>query len=87
MDRIALSMVHGKKDNEEGAAPIASSHRFVAMGMAGTIGLFAFHTYKNYDAAQATTSVFGVRLQLGENDSGEHQGNKNEDAEQEDDDD
>ena len=86
-DGIALSMVHGKKDNEEGAAPIASSHRFVAMGMAGIIGLFAFHVYKNYDAAQATTSVFGVKLQLGENESAEHQGNAREGAEHEDDDD
>lgn len=65
-DGIALSMIHGKKDNKEGASPIASSHRLAAMGMAGIIGLFAFHVYKNYDAAQATTSVFGVKLQLGD---------------------
>jgi hypothetical protein len=57
------------------------------MGMAGIIGLFAFHIYKNYDAAQATTSVFGVKLQLGENESAEHHGNAKEGAEHEDDDD
>lgn len=65
-DGIALSMIHGKKDNQEGALPITSSHRWVAMGMAGIIGLFAFHIYKNYDATQATTSVLGVKLQLGD---------------------
>lgn len=86
-DGIALSMIHGMKDNNEGASPIASSHRLIAMGMAGIIGLFAFHIYKNYDAAQATTSAFGVKLQLGENESAEHHGNAKEGAEHEDDDD
>ncbi|MBX3040939.1 MAG: cytochrome b/b6 domain-containing protein [Bdellovibrionaceae bacterium] len=86
-DGVALSMIHGMKNNKEGASPIASSHRLVAMGMAGIIGLFAFHIYKNYDAAQATTSVFGVKLQLGENESAEHHGNAKEGAEHEDDDD
>jgi cytochrome b len=81
-DGIALSMIHGRKDNKEGASPLAKSHSLVAIGMAGIVGLFAFHTYKNYDAAQATTSVFGVKLQLGENDSAEHQGNTKEGAEQ-----
>ncbi|HRO67064.1 MAG TPA: cytochrome b/b6 domain-containing protein [Pseudobdellovibrionaceae bacterium] len=68
-DGIALSMIHGKKDNKEGAPAIASSHRWVAMGMAGIIGLFAFHLYKNYDPVQATTHVFGAKLQLGESES------------------
>lgn len=86
-DGIALSMIHGRKDNKEGASSIASSHRFVAMGMAGIIGLFAFHIYKNYDAAQTTTSAFGVKLQLGENESAEHQENTKEGAEHENDDD
>ena len=86
-DGVALSMIHGMKNNKEGASPIASSHRLVAMGMAGIIGLFAFHIYKNYDAAQATTSVFGVKLQLGENESAEKHGNAKEGAEHEDDDD
>ena len=80
-------MIHGMKDNKEGASPIASSHRWVAMGMAGIIGLFAFHTYKNYDAAQATTNVFGVELQLGESESADHQGTTKDGAEHEDDDD
>lgn len=84
-DGIALSMIHGRKNNEEGASPIASSHRLVAMGMAGIISLFAFHIYKNYDAAQATTRVFGVKLQLGENESAEHQGNTKESTEHGDD--
>lgn len=83
-DGIALSMIHGKKDNEERAVPITNSHRWVAMGMAGIIGLFAFHVYKNYDAAQATTSVFGVKLQLGESDSAEHHGHSKEGAEHDD---
>lgn len=86
-DGIALSMIHGKKDNAEGASPIASSHRWVAMGMAGIIGLFAFHTYKNYDASRATTSVFGVKLDLGENESADNHGNAKGGAEHEDDDD
>jgi hypothetical protein len=80
-------MIYGMKENKEGASPIARSHRLVALGMAGIIGLFAFHIYKNYDAAQATTSVFGVKLQLGENESAEKHGNAKEGAEHEDDDD
>jgi cytochrome b len=66
-DGIALSMIHGQKNRVGEASPIANSHRLAAMAMAGVVGLFAFHVYKNYDAAQATTSVFGVKLQLGEN--------------------
>lgn len=65
-DGIALSMIHGKKENDAGALPIASSHRWVAIGMAGVIGLFAFQVYKNYDADRAMTSIFGTKLQLGE---------------------
>lgn len=86
-DGIILSMIHGKKDNEEGAPPIASSHRWVAMGMAGIIGAFAFHVYKNYDSAKATTTVFGVNLQLGENEAEEHHENAKKGGEHEDDDD
>lgn len=71
-DGIALSMFHGKKENIDKGSGIDSSHRFVAMGMAGIVGLFAFHIYKNFDASQASTSVFGVRLQLGESESKEH---------------
>lgn len=86
-DGIALSMISGKKENTENAPPVASSHRLVAMGMAGIVGLFAFNVYKNYDASQSTTSVFGVKLQLGENEAEEHQGTEKEGAEHEDDDD
>lgn len=86
-DGIALSMISGKKENTENAPPIASSHRLVAMGMAGIVGLFAFHVYRNYDPVQSTTSLFGVKLQLGENEAEEHQGTKTEGAEHEEDDD
>lgn len=85
-DGIPLSMVHGRKDSKEGVPPIASSHRLVAMGMAGIISLFAFHIYRNYDADQATTSVIGVKLQLGENESADHHGNGKKGAEHEDND-
>lgn len=68
-DGIALSMIHGKKNTVAQAIEIRSSHRFVAMGMAGIVALFAFHIYRNYDAAHGTTRVFGVELQLGENES------------------
>jgi len=72
-DGIGFSMIHGKKVSTEDAQPIANSHRYVAMGMAGIVGLFAFHVYSNYDAARATTSVFGVNLQIGE---GQEEGDK-----------
>ncbi len=72
-DGLALSMIHGKKANDEGTPPIVRSYRLVAAGMAGLIGLFAFHVYRNYDAAKATTTVFGVKLHLGENERGEHE--------------
>lgn len=79
-DGIALSMINGKKNNSDGASPITRSHRWVAVGMAAVIGLFAFHVYTNYDAAQATTHVFGVKLQIGENESEEHHEEENEEA-------
>lgn len=72
-DGIAMSMIHGNKTPAAGAAPIKSSHRLAAMVMAGTIGLFAFHIYKNYDPAQRTTQVFGLKLFLGENEANEHE--------------
>lgn len=71
-DGIALSMIHGQKMNVDGAKPITNSHPLIAMGMAGIIGLFAFHLYKNYDPTQSTTRVFGVKLQLGENEKEGH---------------
>lgn len=74
-------MINGKKDFASGDTPISNSHRFVAMGMAGVIGLFAFHIYKNYDPTQSTTQVFGVQLKLGENESGENEGKSSESGE------
>lgn len=71
-DGIALSMIHGKKENTGGGTGIEKSHRLAAIAMAGIVGLFAFHVYKNYDASQGTTNVFGMKLQLGENESREH---------------
>lgn len=84
-DGIALSMIHGKKESTGAAQPSVGSHRLAAMGMAGVIGLFAFHVYKNYDAGQATASVFGVKLQLGENEAEGHQRAEKEGAKHEDD--
>lgn len=68
-DGIAFSMLHGKKNKVAEGRPIASSHPWVAMGMAGLVTLFAFHVYRNYDAVRATTRVFGVELSLGESES------------------
>lgn len=79
-DGIALSMIHGKKVHTEDALPITSSHRWVAIGMAGIVGVFAFQLYSNYDAARATTSVFGLSLQIGEGE-GESGGDGGEDGE------
>lgn len=78
-DGIGLSMIHGKKVCEAEGEGISKSHRFVALGMAGLMGAFAFHIYKNYDASGATTKLFSVTLQLGENEAGEHgEGSKSE---------
>lgn len=71
-DGIAFSMLHGKKSDPEGTATPAASHRFAALALAGLMGVFAFHVYRNYDASRATTSVFGVTLQLGEMEESEH---------------
>lgn len=67
-DGLALSIIHGKKDRTGDAMPLARSHRLAAMTMAGLVGLFAFHVYRNYDPARSTTRVFGVTLQLAETD-------------------
>lgn len=74
-DGIGLSMIHGKKVCDTEGEGISISHRFVALGLAGLMGVFAFHIYKNYDASRATTNLFGVTLQLGENE-GDENGNE-----------
>lgn len=71
-DGIALSMIHGKKKGIPSDAGIDRSHSLVALGMAGIMGVFAFHVYRNYDTTRSTTSLFGVTLQLGENEAEEH---------------
>ncbi len=78
-DGIVLSMIHGKKVNREGETKEVNPHRFPALVMTGIVGLFAFHIYKNYDATQATTKVFGISLQLGENETEEEEGSENDD--------
>lgn len=86
-DGIIFSMINGKKESAAGDTPISNSHRFVAMGMAGLVGLFAFHVYKNYDPTQSTTQVFGVQLKLGENESDEGEGKNSESGEHDESDD
>ena len=71
-DGIALSMINGKKDGMGDGLGIAKSHKLVAIGMAGILGVFAFSIYKNYDSTGQTTSLFGTKLQLGENESEKH---------------
>lgn len=76
-DGIGFSMIHGKKDVTQSAQPITNSHPLIAMIMAGIIGVFAFHIYGNYDSKNGTTSVFGISLQLGENETNENESEKN----------
>ena len=65
-------MINGKKYGMGDGLGIAKSHKLVAIGMAGILGVFAFSIYKNYDSTGQTTSLFGTKLQLGENESEKH---------------
>lgn len=71
-DPIALSMLSGDKKKVDASAPIVRTHGFVALGLLGLVGLLAFQLYGNFDRAQLSTRLFGVTLQLGENELQEH---------------
>lgn len=65
-DSIAWSMLHGQKQSQPGSFVQINKHKLPALIMAIALGLFAFQVYRNYDAGQSTTSLFGIKLQLGE---------------------
>jgi hypothetical protein len=77
-DGIALSMFHGRKKSDAPNAGISSDHPFAAIILVGMMGVFAFQIYRNYDAAQSTTKLFGATIQLGENEAGEEGGESEE---------
>lgn len=74
-DSIAWSMIHGQKQSQPGSFVQVNKHPLPALIMASALGLFAFQVYKNYDAGQSTTSLFGITLQLGESDHKNDPGN------------
>lgn len=64
-DRIAFSMIHGKKEIPDGEG-IRSTHPFIALLFISILGLFAFHLGNQYDPTKQTLSLFGKTFQLGE---------------------
>lgn len=69
-DRIALSMVNGKKEGIEGQKGIEHSYRGVGLLFLAIVGAFVFHLGKNYDANTQSLNLFGNTLQLGESEGG-----------------
>jgi cytochrome b len=70
-DKIGLSMLHGKKLKVDHATPIRSNHEAIALGLILIVGFFTYNIYSNYDRTHSTTSLFGISLKLGENESEE----------------
>lgn len=83
-DGIALTMVHGKKEEVENEAPISGSKPVVALLFVVLIATYGAYLAKNYDAGKRQLNFFGTTLQLGENEEGESEGGtQNEESEHE----
>ncbi|OFZ31382.1 MAG: cytochrome b [Bdellovibrionales bacterium RIFCSPHIGHO2_01_FULL_40_29] len=72
-DKIALSMVDGKKEFTENSEPIPSSRPFAASLLIALVLAAGIYLYKNFDSQNGTLQLLGQTLQLGEdqNDNGE----------------
>jgi len=70
-DGIAFSMIHGNKNMEGSPVGIEKSHGVIGILFVMVVGLFVFQLNKNYDPANRTLNMFGVALQLGENEENE----------------
>lgn len=71
-DSLAMSMLHGKKQELTGKAGISSEHKLVAIAFIVTfLGLASF-VLKNYDSTTGAWSGLGLELQLNEEHS-EHE--------------
>jgi cytochrome b len=68
---IALSMMDGKKKDVSAEDAIDSSRSAVGVMFLGLVVVFATYLYSNYDGQKRSLNVFGVSLQLGENEEGE----------------
>ncbi|MBV2167743.1 MAG: cytochrome b/b6 domain-containing protein [Bdellovibrio sp.] len=92
-DMIGLSMIDGKKQEVSGESPIESARPVVGLVLLALVAGFWINLMKNYDSQTQTLNFFGTSLQLGENESEEHEGfnskesNKDYAGEKDDDDD
>jgi len=66
-DGIALTMVHGKKEEAEGHFEISGHKPIVALLLIVLMGVFGGYLAKNYDTTTSELNLFGKSLSLGEN--------------------
>lgn len=76
-DFIGLSMIHGKKPNATSQKSISSNKPLSAITLAVMIIFSAIILFKKFDPNSQKLNLFGVSLQLGENEE-EEEGEENE---------
>lgn len=79
-DQIALSMISGTKAPISGQRGIANSQAFVGAILVLIIGLFGFYLKQNYDVQNRSLQLFGLQLQLGDNEK--EDGDKNSESQE-----
>lgn len=67
-DGIALTMVHGKKEEAEGHFEISGHKPIIAIFLVVLMGAFGGYLTKNYNTTTKHLNFFGKNLSLGEND-------------------
>jgi cytochrome b len=70
-DPVAMSMIDGTKTVADESGSIKSAHSFVGLFFIALVIAFAGLLFKNFDSQTQQLKVFGVTLQLGENEGGE----------------
>lgn len=66
-DGIALSIVDGRKEENEQSQPISSQRTLSAITLVVLLFIMGSHLYKNFDTTTSTLKLFGKTLTLGEN--------------------
>lgn len=65
-DKIALSMIHGRKKSISGETGIQKSHGAMGIVYIMALGMLVFYLSNNYDSHTQSLKIFGNTLYLGE---------------------
>lgn len=76
-EMIGLSMIDGKKQDIATDMSIASSKSMAGILFIGLVVSMGLYIFKSFDSQNRTLHVFGVSLQLGDNESGAESGSEN----------